>query len=253
MHRILVSSLALAGLVWMGCAPTSDPLPEGEDSSERSASAKGSGSCAVPDGGDTCGEQASNGSCWCDDKCAEYGDCCSDMEATCGGGEPDPSLCMTNSQCGAGQICDHSECMSGCKDGGICPAVCYGQCVEAPPPAQCGGFAGLPCPGGKVCIDDPGDDCDPNNGGADCGGICVDEVIPCGDNVCTGGTYCCNASCGICVPKGMFCTQQACSPEPAANSCEGHCGGAAEDKSCYCDDQCEQLGDCCADFSATCG
>ncbi|MGK3958980.1 hypothetical protein WMF38_38725 [Sorangium sp. So ce118] len=34
---------------------------------------------------------------------------------------------------------------------------------------------------------------------------------PCGSNVCTGGTVCCNASCGWCVPKGMMCIQIACS------------------------------------------
>jgi hypothetical protein len=37
----------------------------------------------------------------------------------------------------------------------------------------CGGIAGIPChEAGEVCIDDPTDDCDPKNGGADCGGIC---------------------------------------------------------------------------------
>lgn len=38
---------------------------------------------------------------------------------------------------------------------------------------RCGGFAGLPCPGGGRCVDDPSDDCDPANGGADCIGMCV--------------------------------------------------------------------------------
>ena len=37
----------------------------------------------------------------------------------------------------------------------------------------CGGIAGLPCPEGYTCVDDPRDDCDPLAGGADCGGICV--------------------------------------------------------------------------------
>jgi hypothetical protein len=32
----------------------------------------------------------------------------------------------------------------------------------------------------------------------------------CGPNVCSFGTYCCNASCGICAPKGDLCTQQFC-------------------------------------------
>jgi hypothetical protein len=37
----------------------------------------------------------------------------------------------------------------------------------------CGGIAGIACPQGLVCTDDPQDDCDPDDGGADCGGICV--------------------------------------------------------------------------------
>jgi hypothetical protein len=37
-----------------------------------------------------------------------------------------------------------------------------------------------------------------------------DGVSSCGGNICGKGTYCCNASCGTCVPKGMSCTQQSC-------------------------------------------
>jgi hypothetical protein len=37
----------------------------------------------------------------------------------------------------------------------------------------CGGVAGLQCPDGLVCIDDPTDDCDPNTGDVDCGGVCI--------------------------------------------------------------------------------
>ena len=36
----------------------------------------------------------------------------------------------------------------------------------------CGGIAGLQCPKGMQCVDDPNDDCDPAKGGADCMGIC---------------------------------------------------------------------------------
>lgn len=37
----------------------------------------------------------------------------------------------------------------------------------------CGGFAGFRCPDSRqICVDKP-DDCDPKNGGADCGGVCV--------------------------------------------------------------------------------
>ena len=38
--------------------------------------------------------------------------------------------------------------------------------------AFCGGIAGIPCPAGYECVDDPGDGCDPAAGGADCGGVC---------------------------------------------------------------------------------
>ena len=44
---------------------------------------------------------------------------------------------------------------------------------DAPPQQTCGGIAGIPCPGAGRCVDNPNDDCDPNNGGADCGGICT--------------------------------------------------------------------------------
>jgi hypothetical protein len=36
----------------------------------------------------------------------------------------------------------------------------------------CGGIAGIACPTGSVCVDDPTDSCNPNQGGADCGGYC---------------------------------------------------------------------------------
>jgi hypothetical protein len=63
-----------------------------------------------------------------------------------------------------------------------CVAICGAgtACAGAdepdePTPAFCGGIAGFPCPVGQQCIDDPGDDCDPRSGGADCDGICVEQ------------------------------------------------------------------------------
>lgn len=38
---------------------------------------------------------------------------------------------------------------------------------------QCGGIRGLACGKGATCVDVPNDGCDPKNGGADCGGVCV--------------------------------------------------------------------------------
>lgn len=40
-------------------------------------------------------------------------------------------------------------------------------------------------------------------------------------------------------------------PPADANSCVDSCGGQAPG-GCYCDDQCEQFGDCCSDFTAEC-
>jgi hypothetical protein len=44
--------------------------------------------------------------------------------------------------------------------------------TAAPPGDFCGGIAGIPCPEGFVCVDVPGDGCNPNQGGADCAGYC---------------------------------------------------------------------------------
>jgi PrcB C-terminal/Antistasin family len=41
------------------------------------------------------------------------------------------------------------------------------------PAVRCGGFGNFPCPSASdQCVDDPSDSCDPDHGGADCGGIC---------------------------------------------------------------------------------
>ena len=45
-----------------------------------------------------------------------------------------------------------------------------GECMQF-----CGGFAAMPCDFGYECRDNPNDDCDPANGGADCGGLCYEN------------------------------------------------------------------------------
>lgn len=47
-----------------------------------------------------------------------------------------------------------------------------------PPRRSCGGIAGIACPSGYTCVDDPTDSCDPAKGGADCGGICLPTRPP---------------------------------------------------------------------------
>ncbi|MDN5752840.1 MAG: Kazal-type serine protease inhibitor family protein [Nitrosospira sp.] len=46
-----------------------------------------------------------------------------------------------------------------------------GECKKSEPQA-CGGIAGILCPRGEACVDDPHDESDPERGGADCPGIC---------------------------------------------------------------------------------
>ena len=79
---------------------------------------------------------------------------------SCGGRRIEPAPCPE------GQICIDDP------DGHGCGLACDipGICVT---PTFCGGFAGVKCPDGERCVDDPRDDCDPENGGFDCGGICV--------------------------------------------------------------------------------
>jgi hypothetical protein len=150
----------------------------------------------------------------------------------------------------------------------------------------CGGIANLPCPDGKVCVEDPNDTCDPNNGGADCPGMCIPfkqcggfAGFPCGD-----GEICVdvpNDSCdpenggadcpGQCIPNPtcspvmceLYCENGfakdengceicACNEPVPTNTCKGQCGGPSADKSCYCDSLCKQYGDCCSDYAEAC-
>jgi hypothetical protein len=168
------------------------------------------------------------------------------------GHDPNPGMTDAGSGSGgdmrdAGTDAGDMSCDLKCDSGSHCELVQV-ECIRAPCPPQqecvkdadkqfCGGFAGFDCPGGGTCVDDPSDDCDPMNGGADCGGMClcdkaascvkgkhwnglpsvcacVDDSAgtggSCGSKTCPQGESCCNASCGICAPPGGACTQQAC-------------------------------------------
>ena len=75
----------------------------------------------------------------------------------CGG--PENITCLNDLTC-----VDNPKCTAGSVD-------CLGTCTYIQ--MFCGGSAALECPDGLTCVDDPSDSCDPNNGGADCGGVCV--------------------------------------------------------------------------------
>ncbi|MFY0540499.1 hypothetical protein [Nannocystis pusilla] len=89
--------------------------------------------------------------------------------------------------------------------------------LRGPGADPCGGFPGTPCPDGQVCVDDPADDCDPQNGGSDCIGICEDAPLACGGFP---GTPC---------PDGQVCVDDPaddCDPQNGGADCIGICEDA---------------------------
>ena len=93
--------------------------------------------------------------------------------------------------------------------GAQCPAMNQACCL----PVRCGGIAARPCPDGAMCVDDPTDNCDPNNGGADCGGVCTKKIA-------------CGGFAGLACPDGMSCVDDPsdeCDPDDGGADCIGVC------------------------------
>jgi len=94
-------------------------------------------------------------------------------DPTGAGGDPRPTICPYI--CGVGTLCRYPG----------------GSCTEACNPCLCRAAGG-------VVVKSCGKPEPPQS---------------CGNTTCGEGTYCCNASCGICAPVGGFCTQQFCNHE----------------------------------------
>jgi hypothetical protein len=102
--------------------------------------------------------------------------------------------------------------------GNACEAAAAGVSIEhegeCKKPQVCGGVAGLPCPEGQTCVDDPTDNCDPKQGGADCSGICQPKPQACGGIT---GRPC---------PQGQTCVDDPtdnCDPKQGGADCSGIC------------------------------
>jgi hypothetical protein len=121
-------SLAFLGVI--GCDP--DDAVELEDP-ERArgphGKADGAGACAPDD----CGQQASTGSCWCDELCEGYGDCCSNKVSVC-----DPPVASCVGSCGSGPVPGSSPtcyCDAACASHGDC-CDDFAVACEAPSPTS---------------------------------------------------------------------------------------------------------------------
>lgn len=99
------------------------------------------------------------------------------------GGSTNPNACMADSDCDPmRERCVNRACRAQCVPSNEtcnmvdddCDGLVDEGCNNTPDAGLlCGGFAGASCPTGFACVDDPRDNCDPNMGGADCGGFCV--------------------------------------------------------------------------------
>jgi hypothetical protein len=157
------------------------------------------------------------------------------------GGADCPGICATfEGSCGglAGTACPSSQtCIDDPRDGcdpnhggADCPGVCVtfeqtdaGTNDNDAGVTHCGGLAGLACPSGETCVDDPSDGCDPAHGGADCPGICVDSSQN-RDAGATGGS--CGGFAGTVCPGGQDCVDDPsdnCDPAHGGADCPGIC------------------------------
>jgi hypothetical protein len=113
---------------------------------------------------------AASADCAASEFCASTGGTCS-AEGTCTQ-RPEVCLAIFDPVCG----CDGSTYSNACSAASAGVSVqSDGECPRSAP--FCGGIAGFSCPGSGECVDDPGDDCDPEQGGADCGGLCECSVL----------------------------------------------------------------------------
>lgn len=179
----LVPWLCVLALVACSC---SDAHTAADGGGDGSAADGGETDAATPDAaadggaGTDAGEGDAGGACPPDRRFFELG--CGPVEPG-SGIRPLPEAGCYIECSGAGDpVCpDGTACERAwvnpcpCEPGEECCGACGGEqwlCLE-PEVQMCGGFAGLECPDGEVCVDDPSDACDPDMGGADCPGICV--------------------------------------------------------------------------------
>ncbi len=219
------------------------------------------GECPGGEGSSCAGRCGYNtDSCWCDELCHPYADCCADVCLQC------PMLpgCSAD-QCGNG-ACDEGEscysCPSDCGDCNLCGDTHCGaqeDCHSCP--ADCGACEGCGdgnCDMPEECYSCPMD-CDycPDCGNGVCGEMenCFScpqdcgECIKCGDGTCGASENCnnCAEDCGECCGDGT-CDGDA---GEDCTTCPEDCGACADcgDGTCAetesCDSCPKDCGECC--------
>ena len=157
--------------------------------SSKGAECKGDHLVCIDDPTDDC-DPAKDGAdcdgCCVTDMCKKK-ECC--KEEVCKLDSRAKAECVPRPECREGarwkKDCNTCYCRGGkvvCTKKACLPKVCDGK-------AKCGGILGRQCPSrNHVCMDDPDDDCDPANGGADCEGCCVYDM--CRKTECCSGKVC---------------------------------------------------------------
>jgi hypothetical protein len=183
----------------------------------------GGNPCVYASGGFSCGyvSETDDLRCCADPggRCGGYGECCGDnfcgddglcrpMAGGSGVGTSEPSgapavgeRCQTTDQCRrpqTGAICEYTVSTGDNR-------CCWyeGQCTS-----------GAQCCGSRVCADGV---CQFLGGGSSMGGGGASGVW-CGNTYCAPGSWCCNASCGICVPGQGACPDDECHACPGCDS-----------------------------------
>lgn len=185
-----------------------------------------------------CGKFNSNSSCQCDGNCKQFGDCCGDYDAVCGGGDCkdaadcDDKLDCTDDKCDAGK-CVHTTKADACliddncqKDG----AQGLSACLKCDPKQNQEAWtilAGQACDDSNNCTD---------NDLCDASGVCAGTKNPscCAtDKDCVGNSACevgtCDAAAGKCkfetkadcCQSGVCCDAGTKGPKTAGTPCGG--------------------------------
>ncbi len=140
---------------------------------ERIGSELEAGSCQSG-ADDFCGGP-SDGDCWCDDKCAGFGDCCADIDEVCNATAP-PATNSCVASCGGQSASGNCYCDDQCAEFGDCCSDFAAVCTSTPPPP--------PPPASDSCV-------------ASCGGQSASGNCYC-DDQCSGFGDCCGDYTAVC-------------------------------------------------------